>query len=122
MTHKETISTLKAEYERICNAYIEEFTAKQGHEFDYWVGNEVGGVASFIEQYYFNMADIAYDLHNSCKKGLIFKWQDYCLEHDCQWSYHQYVLGFRRRHKQVIDKNKPCHVSISIDGKIISRI
>lgn len=122
MTHKETISTLKAEYERICNAYIDEFTAKQGYEFDYWVGNEVGGVASFIEQYYFSMADIAYDLHNKCKKGFIFKWQDYCLENDVQWTYVQYCKGFRRRHKQIINKENPHHVSLTMDDKIISRI
>ena len=122
MTHKETISTLKTEYERICNAYIEEFTAKQGYEFDYWVGNEVGGIASFIEQYYFSMADIAYDLHNECKEGLIFEWQDYCIDNDNQWSYRQYVLGFRKRHKKIEDKNNPCQVTLTIDGKIISRI
>jgi len=71
---------LKKEYEAICNEYIKDFVKKQGYEFSYWVADKVGGIACFIEQYFFNIDDIRYDIDNKVKKGRIFEWQDFCIE------------------------------------------
>jgi hypothetical protein len=121
MTRKETIITLNNEYNRICNAYVDEFVKKQGYEFDYWVSSEVGGIASFIEQYYFNMEDIAYDMNNNKPKGKIFSWQDYNIKNDTQWTYSQYCKGLRKRHKQIEDKENPCQVTLTHNGVVVSR-
>ena len=32
------------------------FEEKHGYEFSYWVGDEPGGIACFIDQYFFNFA------------------------------------------------------------------
>jgi hypothetical protein len=74
------LKKLKEEYENVCNSYIKHFSKKQGYEFDYWIGDEVGGIASFIEMYYFHLSDIIYDLENKCAKGMIFQWQEYNTE------------------------------------------
>lgn len=120
MTRKETISALFSEYSRICDAYIDEFVKKQGYEFDYWIGG-AGCIASFIEQYYFNMEDIVYDMNNDKPAGKIFKWQDYNVKHDTRWTYVQYCKGLRKRHKQVKDKENPCQVTLTHNGVVISR-
>mgnify|MGYP003546148136 FL=1 len=46
--------TLKKQYEQAVNRYIEKFVKKHGYQFTYWVSDEVGETACFIEQYYFN--------------------------------------------------------------------
>ena len=73
--------TIKKQYEIAVNAYIERFVKKHGYEFTYWVSDEVGGTACFIEQYYFNFTDIKYDIDNKVEKGLIFRHQDDSVNH-----------------------------------------
>ena len=67
-------------YETYCNLIIEIFQTKHGYEFSYWICDEVGGIAVFIEEYYFNMSDIMYDLRNELPIGLIFEWQDHMVD------------------------------------------
>jgi len=121
MTRNDNLIILKTEYERICNAYIDEFVKKQGYEFDYWVSGQIGGVASFIEQYYFNMDDITYDMNNNKSKGKIFSWQDYNIKNDTQWTYSQYCKGLRKRHKQIENIEEPCQVTLTHNGVVINR-
>ncbi len=71
---------IEIEYKRVVDKYIFKFEKKHGYEFTYWVSNNVGEVACFIDQYFFNFDDIRYDINNKIPKGLIFKWQDYCVE------------------------------------------
>ena len=84
---------LQKDYEAACNAYIKAFEKKQGYKFDGWVADDVGGIAGFIEQYYFNIHDIVWDINSKCKKGLIFEWQDETLEHNI--NYYSYSKGLR---------------------------
>jgi hypothetical protein len=75
------LQKLKEQYEFVCNEYVQKFCNKQGIEFDGWVGNEIGGIASFISQYFFNFSDIVWDVNSKQPKGLILKWQDDCVNH-----------------------------------------
>ena len=87
---------LKERYEKACNDYIAEFTKKQEIEFDGWVGDEVGGIASFIDQYFFNISDIVWDINSNQPEGLILQWQDDCLESNPKFiSYFSYSRGLR---------------------------
>ncbi len=96
MTPKEEIKNLKAKYELICNRYITIFCKKQGYEFSGWIADDIGGVAGFIEQYFFCFNDIFFDVNNNCKKGLIFEWQDYCLGlNGTSINYYSYSKGAR---------------------------
>ena len=91
------IEELKKEYEKLCNEYVKKFVKKHGYEFDYWIADDVGGIASFIEQYYFNLSDIRYDLENKILKGEIFKWQDENVEvQDGRFiNFNSYCMGLR---------------------------
>jgi hypothetical protein len=98
---KLTIDELQDHYENICNEYIRRFSKKQEIEFDGWVGNEVGDIASFICQYFFNVSDIMLDLSTHQPVGLILDWQsegvDYNMFNDDKQyiNYKSYIMGLR---------------------------
>lgn len=94
---KETVpSKLKKRYEDVCNEYLQLFIKKHGYEFSFWVGDDVGDCACFIDQYFFSFSDIAYDINTKCKKGLIFEWHDYNLElGENAINYYSYSKGLR---------------------------
>ena len=74
------MKSLKKKFENIVNEYIAEFVAKHEYEFAYWVGGQVGGMASFIDQYFLTLEDIRYDIDNDIPSPTIFRWQDYVVE------------------------------------------
>lgn len=71
---------LKEDFEFACEEYLREFIQKQKYEFSFWVCDEIGTIACFIEQYFFSMNEIKFDIDHNAPKGLIFEWQDACLE------------------------------------------
>lgn len=92
------IEKLKQKYDKICNEYITEFVKKHDYEFSSWVSDEVGGIACFIEQYFFCFEDIVYDINNNCPKELIFKWQEDCVENmdnNKKINFKSYCMGLR---------------------------
>lgn len=92
---------LLTQYENICNQIVVKFAAKQKLEFDYWIADEIGGIACFANQYYINFSDIILDLKTRQKKGLILDWQDDYVEfnHDREVykniNYKSYTIGLR---------------------------
>ena len=102
--------TLKEQHEQAVNRYIEKFVKKHGYEFTDWVANEVGGIAVFIEQYYFNFTDIKYDIDNKVKKGLIFQHQDDSVEHHLTVNqvetinFKSYAMGLRYEYLKTCKK------------------
>jgi hypothetical protein len=90
------IKALKELYESACNGYVELFSKKQGIEFDGWVGDEVGGIASFIHQYFFDISEIVYDINTNQPKGLIIEWQQDMIENgNVEINYYSYSKGLR---------------------------
>ena len=95
---------LKIQYESICNEYIRRFCEKQDIEFDGWIGGEVGGIASFMCQYFFNIDDIAFDINTNQPVDLILNWQndgvDYNMFNDNpeHLNYKSYTMGLRYEH------------------------
>ena len=92
---------LHLDYCKICNDFIAAFEEKQDIEFNYWVGDEVGGIASFAWQYFFNLSDIILDIITNQPKGKILDWQDedldFCMDKPFPTSinYKSYVIGLR---------------------------
>jgi hypothetical protein len=72
--------TLQRRYEINCNEYIKRFCKKQELDFEYWVGDNIGGVASFGDVYFFNFTDIVWDINSNQPKGLILDWLEDCLD------------------------------------------
>lgn len=95
------IDELRNQYENICNEYIRRFSEKQGIEFDGWIGNEVGGIASFISQYFFNIDDITLDMNTNQPIGLILDWQSDGVDYNMLYNnslhinYKSYTMGLR---------------------------
>jgi hypothetical protein len=93
---KKVITELQSNYNNAVNEYIKVFEKKHGYYFTDWVGSEVGGIACFIEQYFFNFSDIKLDIDQKVKKNLIFEYQDDCLSHPKKTiNFKSYVMGLR---------------------------
>jgi len=98
------LQKLNKKYEFVCNEYIRKFCNKQEIDFDEWIGDEIGGIASFCSQYFFNLADIILDLNTNQPKGIILDWQSDGV--DCHFSnpeivsinYKSYTMGLRYEH------------------------
>lgn len=100
------IEELNKQYEYICNEWIKKFCKKQEIEFDGFVGNEIGGVASFNEEYFFEMSDIILDLNTKQPKGLILEWQNSIVENGAFINYKSYTMGLRHKDIQI---SKTCN-------------
>ena len=98
------IKELHIEYCKICNMYIKAFEKKHDIISDGWVGDEIGGIASFACQYFFNLSDIILDLNTKQPKGNILNWQsedvDFNMFNEKQQNinYKSYTMGLRHEH------------------------
>lgn len=73
---------LRTEYESIVNDYIKQFQRKHDCEFEFWIGEQVGGIASFGDINCISFLDVVHDLHSNAPIGLIFNWiEDTTDEH-----------------------------------------
>jgi hypothetical protein len=95
------LSQLINQYKFVCNEWVTRFGLKQGIEFEYWVADEVGGVAVFNSEYFFNLHEIILDLTTKQKKGLILKWHNETVEVNINRksplfiNYKSYTMGLR---------------------------
>jgi len=92
--------TLKERYQSVAKAYLNKFIRKQKLDFDGWVSDDIGGIASFCCQYFFNLDDIRYDIDNNCEVGLILRWQEDGVDYHMKGNfdtinYHSYSSGLR---------------------------
>ena len=89
---------LKTKYEKIVEQYLIAFVEKQELDIDncYWVADRVGEILSVNEQYYFSFNDIRFDVDNNVKDGLIFRWQDECIENNLKINYENYLKWIKK--------------------------
>jgi hypothetical protein len=85
---------LKAQFEAVCGKLIKAFCKKQNVDFEYWIGDIVGGTAYFSD-FYFNLDEIVHDITTEQPKGLILKWHNQKCEHDQYINYYSYTMGLR---------------------------
>jgi hypothetical protein len=88
------------QYEKACNAIVKAFAKKHEVDFDGWVSDDVGGVASFSCQYFFNIDDMVHDLKTNQKKNLILRWQEDGVDAHFRGdtsniNYRTYCMGLR---------------------------
>ena len=95
------VKELIKQYEFVCNEWVNKFSNKHGLEFSGWVGDSIGEVAVFIDQYFFNLSDIILDIKTKQPKGLILQWQDDEVEYalldtnNPTINYKSYTMGLR---------------------------
>lgn len=86
---------LKGNYVKSCNEIVELFCKKQDLDFEFWVGDAVGEVAS-CGSYYFSLKDIILDLDKDLKKGIIIQWyNDSFGSLQKYMNYNSYTMGLR---------------------------
>lgn len=97
------IKTLKTNLENAVNEIIKAFEEKQEVSFQFFVGDDITGIASFGCTYYFNISDICLDILTEQPKGLIFEWHEECLENKNKTiSYKSYSMGLRFENSRTI--------------------
>ena len=107
MAKTKKLSELNKQWDFVCNEWIRKFCNKQSLDFDGWVADETGGIASFSCQYFFNLSDIILDLNTKQPKGNILNWQsedvDFNMFNEKQHhiNYKSYTMVLR--HEQLKD-------------------
>ncbi len=90
------LETLREAHKASCVAYIRAFEKKQGIDFEFWIGQEVGGSASFGGEWCFTLLEIIHDIDTRQPKGLVLKWHSDCIEHaPKRIDYRSYCMGAR---------------------------
>ena len=90
------IEKLKKEYDKVINDFIKLFEEKQGVCFEYWIADNIGGIACFGDILFFNLDDIVYDLTSNQPKGQIIDWvYESIYNEDAKLNYYSYSKGLK---------------------------
>jgi hypothetical protein len=92
------IKKLKNKYESIVNEIIEIFCKKHECYLEFWVSDNIGGIACFGDVSYFHFSDIYYDVITEQPKNLIFNWRYDSIEYNelgKTINYDSYSRGLR---------------------------
>lgn len=73
---------LKQNLETAVAKIIKAFEKKQDMELQFWVSDDVTGVACFGDVLYFNLSDICFDIFTNQPKHRIVDWLECCLENE----------------------------------------
>jgi hypothetical protein len=101
MAKTKKLGELNKQWDFVCNEWVKKFCNKQSLDFDGWVGDEIGGIASFATQYFFKLSDIILDMNTKQPKGLILDWQNDSVEYNLanenqrHINYKSYTMGLR---------------------------
>lgn len=87
---------LKKNLEKSVNDIVKAFEKKQELYFEFFVSDDVTGVACFSNEYYIHLSDVCHDIFTEQPKGLIVQWQDESIENENETiNYQSYCMGLR---------------------------
>jgi hypothetical protein len=87
---------LENAYNKVVHSYIKLFCHKQGIDFDFWIGGQIGGIASFNDWYHYNFLDIKFDIDSNQPVHRILNYFDESVEYsDVKINYTSYCMGLR---------------------------
>lgn len=101
MNTTKKISELDANYSKCCDQYIKFFCDKQDISYTSFNWIHVNEMAMFIDQYFFNMQEIIYDVNTNQPQHQILEWQDHIVEYTMynkdlpKINYSSYCMGER---------------------------
>ena len=96
MEESKKINELKEHYEVVVSEYIRKFCNKQEVSFEFWVANEIGGVACFGDDLCFNFTDIVWDINSNQPKNQIIDWIYESIDNpERSINYFSYSKGLR---------------------------
>ena len=65
---------MQEQYEFVVSEYVQQFCNKQDVSFEFWVADQIGGIACFGDILYFNFMDIVWDINSKQPKNQIIDW------------------------------------------------
>lgn len=87
---------LKDNLEKATMDIVKAFEKKQEMYFQFFVADDVTGIACFGDVLYFNISDICHDIFTEQPKGLIVEWLEDCLDNpELTINYQSYCMGLR---------------------------
>lgn len=109
-----TNDQLRKELEETLMAYIRLFEEKHDLELQYAINDDIMGVLDFGYVYFFNIADVVYDIDHDLPKGLILQWAEDSADDNKNptrqtINLHSYAKGLRFEN---LRKNKRCNSQI----------
>ena len=90
------LNKLKEQYEFVVSEYVQIFCNKQGVSFEFWVADQIGGIACFGDILYFNFMDIVWDINSKQPKYQIIDWIYESVDNpEKSINYYSYSKGLR---------------------------
>ena len=87
---------LKYNLEKATMDIVKAFERKQDLYFDFFVCDDVTGIACFSNGFYFNISDVCHDLFTEQIPGLIIQWMYDSMDNkDKTINYQSYCMGLR---------------------------
>lgn len=71
---------LRINYQRACNSYLNALAKMWDWDiayYGYWIGDEIGGVYAYGEEYFLSMEDIIYCVNEGVSEDEFSQYQDY---------------------------------------------
>ena len=115
------MNDIKKLYESGCLAYVFQFETKHSIEFDGWVGNEVGELASFNEMFV-NFRDLKFDIDSNLPEHIFAEWYYDCLDKGVAKPLKQYYIELQiasQRKLSQEDKDKYLSLANAIQKYLI---
>jgi len=86
-----TITPLREKLDRALKKYIKKFCKKHSLQFEYVVGEDLMEMIR-LNDFYFNINNIIYDIDNKLPKNIIFKWYDDTIEKKTDYNLHTIII------------------------------
>lgn len=71
---------LGEDFRAVVRRYVAAFEAKHGCHLEFWVADDMGGIASFGDVNFFSLEDIRLDIDRGLPAGEVFDWINANLE------------------------------------------
>ena len=90
---------MRKKLDKVLKKYIKKFEKKHGLTFEFAVLDDLMDTICFGCVFYFDMADIIYDIDTKQPKGLIIDWLYESMEETEPMNFYSYSKGLRYEQK-----------------------
>jgi len=99
-----TKTPLREKLDKVLKKYLKKFCKKHDMEFEYAVGDDLMGVIC-LNDFYFNINDIIYDIDNDLPKHIIFSWYEATINKKTDYNLHLYYKEWELK-KMALEETK----------------
>jgi len=99
-----TKTPLREKLDKVLKKYLKKFCKKHDLEFEYAVGDDLMGVIC-LNDFYFNINDIIYDIDNDLPKHIIFSWYQATINKKTDYNLHLYYKEWELK-KMALEETK----------------